>query len=256
MRALAAALAALLAAPSGAPLQFSLRVEGERELRATLSGPAEELAPGAFRGTIAVNGSTAEMSVAGPVAHAGGRWRLPVVVKYSDVPSGWTEGFRADTFTYRLRGGTVGAAREWTGTRAWKDVEVEGGRDTLERFLALQDVRLTDMSLLSSEAVGELAIRNPFAFDLKIAQADYALFADDRQVGAGVARGLILHAGQKNVLNLPIEIDHGELLGAAGQALLSGGDVGVRLTGRLIVRLKGGDLAVPIDLAGHLTDAS
>jgi LEA14-like dessication related protein len=257
VRALAAVLVALAAAPSGAPGHFSLRIEGEKELRATLSGPASELAPGAFRGSISVNGSTVELPIAGTVAHAEGQWRLPVVVRYADVPAAWTEGFRAEAFSYRLRGGVGGAApREWTGTRAWKDVEVEGGRDALDQFLALRDVRLTEMSLMSSEAVGELAIRNPFAFDLRIAQADYVLFAAERQVGEGATRGMILHAGQRNVLSLPIEVDHGQLISAAGSALLSGGDVAVRLTGRLVVRLKSGDLVVPLDLSGHLTDAS
>ena len=47
-----------------------------------------------------------------------------------------------------------------------------------------------------------------------------------------------------------------KLISAAGKALLSGGKVAVRLTGRLVVRLKGGDLVVPLNLSGHLTDAS
>jgi len=51
-------------------------------------------------------------------------------------------------------------------------------------------------------------------------------------------------------------VDHGELLSAAGGALVSGDDVAVRLTGRLVVRLKGGDLSVPLALSGNLSDAS
>jgi LEA14-like dessication related protein len=85
---------------------------------------------------------------------------------------------------------------------------------------------------------------------------DYTLFADGREVGTGRTQGLILHPSQKNVLALPIDVDHGELLSAAGGALVSGGDVAVKLTGRLVVRLKGGDLSVPIALSGNLSDAS
>ncbi len=253
--ALLIALAGLAAAPAGSPLKFSVQVAGEKDVRATISGPAAELAPGPFQGSLTINGSTAELPIAGAVTHAGGRFRLPVVVKYADVPGAWTEGFRTDTFTYRLRGSTAGAApREWTGTQSFHDVEVEGGDS--DKFLSLQDVRLTEMSLLSSEAVGELSILNPLNFDLRIAEARYVLFAEGEQVGDGAARGMILHAGQKNILNLPIEIDHGSLIAAAGQALVSGGDVAVRLKGQLVLRLKGGDLVVPLDLSGHLTDAS
>jgi LEA14-like dessication related protein len=257
MRTLTALLIALLAAPSAGPLKFSVEAAGEKEARATISGPAEDLPPGPFRGTLTLNGSSAELPVSGTVEHSGGRWKLPVVVKYAELPAAWTEGFRTDTFSYRLRGtaGTAGAApREWTGTQSFHDVEFEGGDS--EKFLSLQNVRLTEMSLLSSEAVGDLAILNPLAFDVRIAEAQYVLFADGEQVGNGAARGMILHAGQKNVLPLPIEIDHASLLAAAGQALVAGGDVAVRLKGRLVLRLKGGDVVVPLDLSGHLTDAS
>ena len=257
MKTLAAFLMVLLAAPSAGPLKFSVQAASEREARATISGPAADLAPGPFQGSLTLNGSAVELPISGTVQHAGGRWTLPVVVKYADLPAAWTEGFRTDTFTYRLRGSTGppgGAAREWTGTQSFHDVEFEGGDS--EKFLSLQKVRLTEMSLLSSEAVGDLTILNPLGFDLRIAEARYVLFAEGEQVGDGAARGMILHAGQKNVLQLPIEIDHASLLAAAGQALVSGGDVAVRLKGRLVLRLKGGDVVVPLDLSGHLTDAS
>ncbi len=244
-----------MASPPPAPLGFTLAVHGQTELSVTLSGPAGELAAGPFKGSIAINGSASEMPVAGTVAHAGGQFLLPVVVRYAEVPADWADRFRADGFTYRLRS-TGSAPRDWTGTRSWKDVEVAGGRDTLAEFLVLDDVALTDVSLLSSEARAQLSVRNPFAFPLKIAQMDYALYADGREVGTGRTQGLILHPVQKNVLSLPIDVDHGELLSAAGGALVSGGDVAVKLTGRLVVRLKGGDLSVPIALAGNLSDAS
>ncbi len=249
------ALRVAIALPPPAPLGFTLAVHGQTDLSVTLSGPAADLAPGPFKGSIAINGSASEMPVAGTVTHASGQFRLRVVVRYADVPADWADRFRAEGFAYRLRA-TGSAPREWTGTRGWKDVEVEGGRDTMAEFLVLDDVALTDVSLLSSEARAKLSVRNPFAFPLKIAQMDYALYADDREVGTGRTQGLILHPSQKNVLSLPIEVDHAGLLSAAGGALLSGGDVAVKLTGRLVVRLKGGDLSVPIALSGNLSDAS
>jgi LEA14-like dessication related protein len=248
----------LLALPaSSAPLTLALRVEGVKELRATISGAAADLPAGPFRGSVSLNGSSAEMPVVGTVVHSDGRWRLPLSVRYSDVPADWADRFRPETFTYRLRGAVSGGApREWTGTRAWKDIEVESDRDSGADFLQLEDVRLTELSLLSSEAEAQLAVRNPFGFPLKIAQTQYSLIVNGREVGEGSTLGMILHPSQENVLALPIEIDHAGLLSAAGSALLSGGEVAVRLRGRLVIRLKGGDLTVPLDLSGHLTDAS
>ncbi len=237
-------------------LGFSLRVEGQTELKVTLSGPAAELAPGPFRGSIAVNGSASEVPVSGTVNHAGEFWQLPVVVRYADLPADWADRFRADGFTYRLRSTGGGAPREWSGTRSWKDVEVDGGRETLADFLTLDDVSLTELSLLSSEAQARVSVRNPFSFPLKIASSEYTLLANGREVGSGQTQGMILHPAQKNVLALPIEVDHGELVSAAGQALMSGGEVAVKLRGRLVIRLKGGDVVVPLGLTGNLSDAS
>jgi len=253
-----AALALLLFAVQAAAgsLGFSLKVEGQTELRVTLSGPAAELPPGAFRGAIAINGSAAEVPVAGTVTHAAGLWQLPVVVRYADVPADWADRFRADGFTYRLRVSGGPAPKEWTGTRSWKDVEIEGGKETLADFLTLDDVSLTQMSLLSSEAEARLSMRNPFSFPLKIASSQYTLVANGRDVGSGETQGMLLHAAQKNVLTLPIEVDHGELISAAGKALVAGGEVAVKLRGRLVIRLKGGDVVVPLGLTGNLSDAS
>jgi LEA14-like dessication related protein len=258
-----AVLAVLLFAfqAATAPLGFSAHVEAGNEVSVTLSGPAPELAPGAFRGSITLYGSHAELPVAGTVVHANGRWRLPVSVRYADVPRDWADRFRPESFSYRLRGGLTGGAaatpvRDWVGEEAWKNVEIEGNRELASRYLNLEDVRLTQLSLLSSEGAARLSVNNPFAFDLRIAETAYTLTVDGRSVGEGGTRGMILHAAQKNILQLPVEVDHGELISAAGKALLSGGHVAVRLTGRLVVRLKGGDLVVPLNLSGHLTDAS
>jgi LEA14-like dessication related protein len=94
-------------------------------------------------------------------------------------------------------------------------------------------------------------VRNPFAFPLKVASATYRLFANGREVGSGETRGLLLHPKQDNALDFPAELDHSALLGAAGGALASGGEVDGRLNGVLVVRLPGGDLPVPLDLSGR-----
>ena len=172
-------------------------------------------------------------------------------VRFADVPADWADRFRPDGFSYRLRQ-TGGAPREWTGSRTWKDVVLEGSRDVSSQFGALDGVSLTDVSLLSSEAQARVSVLNPFAFPLKIASTEYVLYAEGHEVGNGQTQGMILHPGQKNVLALPIDVDHGALLSAAGGAVLSGGSVAVKLDGRLVLRLKGGDVAVPISLSGHL----
>jgi LEA14-like dessication related protein len=252
---LAATLLAAAAAGSPGSLRFSVEVSGTTDVRVIVTGPEAELPPGPFRGAVSINGSPAEVSFSGVAAHADGKFRLPVTVRYSALPEAWTEGFSMETFTYRVRGTTEsGQSREWTGTQSFHDVEVSGERS--DQFLALQNVRVTDMSLLSSEAVGELMLVNPLAFDVKIAEATYALFAEGEPIGEGSTRGLILRGRHKNTLHLPIAIDHASLLSAAGKAVAGGGEVAVRLKGRLVLRLKGGDVAVPLDLSSRLSGVS
>src|SRR5262245_12637366 len=124
----AAPLLAVLAAAAGAPgsLRFSVHVAGMTEGRLTITGPEAELAEGPFRGTVSVNGSPAEFPISGTVVHADGKFRLPVTVRFKELPEAWTEGFNTQTFTYRVRGKSEsgGAARDWTGTQAFQDVEV------------------------------------------------------------------------------------------------------------------------------------
>ncbi len=251
----AALLTALLVAdpaPSSGALRFAIEVAGVTDARVTISGPEAELPAGPFRGFVSINGSTAELPIAGVVAHSEGKFRLPVTVRYTELPEAWTDGFRTDTFTYRIRSAS-GSPREWTGTQPFREVEVTG--ESSDKFLALRDVHLTDVSLLSSEAVGELMLVNPLGFDVKVAEATYVLLAEGEPVGEGSARGLILRGQRKNTLRLPIAIDHASLLSAAGRAAVAG-DAAVRLKGKLVLRLRGGDVAVPLDLSGHLSGGS
>jgi len=256
MTTLLLSLALRIAAPApSAPIDFTIAPQDTKSLRVTLSGPAADLPAGPFKGVIALNGSASEMTVAGTVVRAGDRWQLPVSVRFADVPADWADRFRPDGFSYRLRE-TGGASREWTGSRTWKDVALEGGRDMYSEFGALDNVSLTNVSLLSSEAQARVSVLNPFAFPLKIASTEYVLYAEGREIGSGQTQGMLLHPGQKNTLTLPIDVDHGALLAAAGGAVLSGGEVAVRLDGKLVLRLKGGDVAVPFALSGHLSGGS
>jgi LEA14-like dessication related protein len=239
------------AAPA-APVHFTLAIAGETAIRVTLSGTGD-VPGGPFQGAISVNGSPAELPLSGTVERAGREWKLPVAVRYADVPADWADRFRPEGFAYRLRSAS---GREWSGSARWQDVELEGSREAAEEYVKLDDVTLSNVSLLSSEANAQVTVRNPFSFPLKIASTQYTLFANGREVGSGRTQGMILHAAQKNRLALPIDVDHSELLSAAGGALVSGGDVAVRLQGRLVVRLKGGDVAVPLALSGHLSEGS
>jgi LEA14-like dessication related protein len=140
---------------------------------------------------------------------------------------------------------------EWSGSLPWSAVSVEGEKETVSEFVRLASLELTNFSLFESEARAVVAVRNPFAFPLKVAGASYRVFANGREVGSGRTQGLLLRAGQDNSLDFPIEIEHGQMLAAAGSALASGGEIDGQLRGRLSVRLPGGDIEFPLELSGR-----
>jgi LEA14-like dessication related protein len=241
------ALAVALVAPVG----VAIRPGAADGFTAVVTGPAPGDAAGAFAGSLVLNGSPEGVAVTGRAERVGGRLRLALPLKYADIPADWTDRFRLGTFDYRLRGTVAGRDPiEWAGTLPWNDVAVEGEKDAVSYFVRLSALELTRFSLLESEARASVVVRNPFSFPLKLAGASYTLFADEREVGAGETRGLLLHAGKDNTLDFPIEIDHGQLLSAAGSAIASGGEIDGRLRGQLRVRLPAGDVAVPLDLSG------
>lgn len=247
-------LLSLVVAVLARPVEIDVRPGPSETFAATLVGPARGAAGGAFSGRLSVNGSPVEVPVSARAEASGDRLRLSVTLRYADVPSDWANRFHPQTFDYKLAGRTAGGgAVDWSGTARWDDVGVEGEKEIAQRFLRLASVELTDVSFTESRAQAVVLVRNPFAFPLTIASTRYRLTSGARVVGTGHTRGMILRARQESTLLLPVEVDHGQLLGAAGAGILGGGSLPARLAGSLTVRLPGGDVPVPIDLSGQLS---
>jgi LEA14-like dessication related protein len=247
-------LPALILLAANLPLDLSVRAGGEQTFTAVVRGSGREVAPGDFRGSLSLNGSPAEVPVAGRAERTAAGWSVPLTIRYAEVPADWADRFQPASFQYLLRGRVAGKPPiEWRGTKRWDSVAIEGEDDSVRRFVKLQSLEVVELSLLESEALAIVGVRNPFSFPLKIASTRYRLQANGREVGEGATRGMLLRPLRVNALSLPIALDHGALVGAAGRAVLSGGQVDARLRGDLTIRLPRGDLAVPIDLAGDLS---
>ncbi|HEX7251836.1 MAG TPA: LEA type 2 family protein [Thermoanaerobaculia bacterium] len=222
---------------------------------AVLFGAPAGAAGGAFAGTLSLNGSSAEIPVSGTAQLSGERVAITFKLKYREIPEDWASRFRLADFDYRLRGRVAGTSPiDWSGTKRWDEVETEKSEGTTSAdFIKLGSMQLTEFSLFQSAAKADVKVTNPLSFPLKLASTSYRLSANGREVGSGSTKGLILHASQETLLELPIEIDHTELLAAAGSAVSSGGEVEARLKGSLVIRLPGGDISVPLDLAGKFS---
>ena len=209
---------------------------------------------GEFAGSLSLNGSSSEVPVAGTALQSGERVAITFKMKYRDVPDDWANRFRIDDFDYRLHGKVAGSDIDWSGRKRWDEVETDKSQSTTSAdFIKLGSIELTEFSLLQSAAKAVVRVTNPLSFSLKLASTSYRLLANGREVGSGSTKGMVLHASQETILELPIEVDHAELLSAAGSAIRSGGDVESRLKGTLVIRLPGGDISVPLDLAGKFS---
>jgi LEA14-like dessication related protein len=211
---------------------------------------------GAFHGTLSLNGSPSQLPVSGTARSSADRVEVTLKIRYRDVPEDWVNRFRANDFDYSLRGTVAGAsALSWSGTRRWSEIEVEGRKEAASSFIQLGQIALTEFSLFASAARADVTVKNPLSFPVKLAGAEYRLEIGGREVGAGSAPGMLLRPNQATTFGLPIDLDHGQLLAAAGSALRSGGEVQGRLQGSLTIRLPGGDVPVPLDLSGHFSAA-
>lgn len=244
----------LLLLPAVAPpLEVAIDPRPGEFFTATFSFSASGLPPGQFRGSVALNGSPAEVPLAGRGEKIGGRTRLRATLRYADVPAGWLNRCRQDSFDYRLQGEVEGSARvSWSGTMRWDQVTVERGGEAVSRFARLASLELTALSLGRSEGRAVLEVENPFSFPIEIAGASYDLRVHGRSVGGGAARGSVLRAKRRDFLELPFTVDHGRFLAAAGSAWAAGAELDAELRATLTLRLVSGELSIPVTLRGRM----
>ncbi len=248
------ALAFLLLPSAAPPVEIVIDPGPGSSFGLVLTGRAAGAGPGEFRGGVSVNGSTVEMPLRGRAERRGERLRLAATIPYADVPKEWLNGFRPDTFDYRIHGDVIGAgAVSWAGSMRWSDVSIVGEREALSHFVKLASLELTALSVKHSEGRAVLAVTNPFAFPITIAAAEYRLHVNGEEIGGGAAREHILRAGRKNApLELPFRVDHGSFLAAAGFDWAVGADLEAGLSGALTLRLPAGEVAIPFEFLGLL----
>ena len=181
------------------------------------------------------------------------RGGFPVTVRYADVPADWADRFRPDGLHVPAARGAA-APREWTGTRRWKEVELEGPRDAAAEFLTLDDVALTDVSLLSSEASAQVSV----AQSVRLSAEDRldGVHALRRRPGGGSGTDAG-HDPPRRAEERARAPDRRRPRRAPRRGRRSRGLRRRRrgaLQGKLVVRLKGGDVTVPLALSGHLSE--
>ena len=218
--------------------------------------------PGPFRGSISLNGSAAELPVSGDRDARRRALAAPGRRALRGRPGGlgrW--------LPHRRRSRTACAAtsgrrrpREWTGTRSRGRTSRSRRPETRRRFLSLEDVALTEMSPALERGAWRES-RDPQSVRVSAAdRRDASTCSSPRASEVGERRD----AGhdppcraEERPRRSRSRSTTRALLSAAGEgAAVRAATSRCGCKGRLVLRLKGGDVVVPLDLSGHLTDAS
>lgn len=116
-------------------------------------------------------------------------------------------------------------------------------------FLRFAGARLTQVSLTQTSGEAKIVLYNPLSFVVPVREVRYELHAGGRRLAAGSKKAVRLRPRQEAVVTLPITAANVDLAAAAGSALLSKGVVDGRLLGAITVKVRSGDLTIPVDMA-------
>lgn len=207
-----------------------------------------------FRGALVLDGAEPGLPVSAPMAVTERTATVPVEIELARVSPDLLAHLRLDSFDYVLSGTAGDSPVAVSGGGRWEELGRDAGVEgAVGRFLHLRSAAVEKVSLTETQARGELEIRNPFAFDLKVAGLEYRLIAKRRAIASGKGRGILLHRSAVSRVDLPLQVENFPLISAAGSALLSGGEIDGALEGSITLRLPAGDVKVPFAVPGKIS---
>ena len=244
------------AAPAAQPAVVGMRAG---PIDAEGFGLALVLAPGAagacsgrFHGTVAFYGAGPGARLSGTLTPAAGGCEAGGRLPWSALPAGAVSRARADAVAVRFVGEVTDAGRtraaDWGATVPRAAVGLtESMRVTLRRFVREPDIHLGGLGVKTTTMNAEVEVLSPLAFDLRIVEARYEVEANGRKVASGVKEKFIVHGGRTNRIEVPVTVQNGAAIAAAGKTLVKGGKVDGKLTGHARLRFPGGDVDFPVD---------
>lgn len=234
-------------------------IDGERLGIAMLLAPA---AAGRCSGRVSGSISLYDVPVTSPMAATLGpglaTCELATTIPWSGLGPKVLDKARGDAVAIRVRGERADGAKpqkvDWAAVLPRAQIELtEPMKTTLRRFVRASDIRLGQMGLKATTVQAGVAINSPLHFDVNVVEAQYTLEINGSVVASGTRHAFVVAAGRATQVELPVTVNHGALLSAAGSTLLKRGKVEGRLTGVARLRLAGGDVEFPLELPVDLS---
>lgn len=139
------------------------------------------------------------------------------------------------------------------GTLGCSTFQIATGLGLKEPEVSLDALSVKDVSLSSMRIVARLNVSNPNRFGVEVAGYDYSLEVGSWPVVAGtVDKSFSLPAGGGAVIEVPLEVGFGNVLGA-GVDLLAGGGLAYALKMDVRVASPFGVVTIPLERRGRIS---
>jgi len=113
--------------------------------------------------------------------------------------------------------------------------------------------RFRGLSLVEARGEATIVLYNPLSSPLDVKDLVYQIRAGDRRVAAGERRGLRIHPGRENSVELPVTAANADLIAVLAGAVASGGRVEGRLVATISVKVgRDQTMTVPLNLPGTI----
>ncbi|KAA0254832.1 LEA type 2 family protein [Acidobacteria bacterium ACD] len=120
------------------------------------------------------------------------------------------------------------------------------------RFVRYAGARLSGLGLAESTGEARAFVYNPFGFPLDVRSLSYSLWLGERRVVTGELRGIRLHPARENEVRIPLRALNSDLVAAAGQAVLAGGELDGELMAQVELKAGRDGVTFPLKLPGKV----
>lgn len=228
-------------------------IEAERVALALLLTPGTpERCAGTARGTLSLFGLPLGAAAEGTLASGPAGCEVTFVLPFGAFPAEILEHAVADVLEVRLAGevddGRSVKPADWTGRIPRGALQLsEPAKVTLRRFVKVNDVKTGSVGLTKTTVNVSVDVLVPFRFDFRILEASCSVELNGRDVAKGRREKVLLHGGRSSRVDVPVTLENGEILAAAGRTTANNGKLVGRLKGIGRVKLPTGELDFPFD---------
>lgn len=213
---------------------------------------------GQFRGNLTFFDAPPGAPLAGTLSPGAGGCELAGSISWAALSGEAIGKARADVLTVRVQGDRIEAGKtrkvDWGATVPRAAVQLtESMRVTLRRFTKPPEIHLGGLGVKTTTVNADVEVLSPLRFNLKVVEARCDVETNGKHVASGLKEKFLVYGGRTNKIQLPIVVNNGAALAAAGSTLMKGGKVDGRLTGLARLRLPGGDVDFPIEFPVKLS---